>query len=149
MKKQFLYLLILAAVIVSLTSSCTPQKRLNRLVALHPELATTDTIRIRDTTIIPETRIDTSFNQDRLKDTVILTKEKLTVKIHQVLDTVYVEADHAADTVVVEKEVVVERVVRDDGKQYHFLENNSIKTHVVIALVFVLLCISIVIINKQ
>ncbi|MDD2635757.1 MAG: hypothetical protein PHW82_09690, partial [Bacteroidales bacterium] len=111
MKKQFLYLLILAAVIVSLTSSCTPQKRLNRLVALHPELVQTDTIRIRDTTIIPETRIDTSFNQDRLKDTVIITKEKLTVKIHQVLDTVYVEAEREADTVVVVKEVAVERVV--------------------------------------
>ena len=61
----------------------------------------------------------------------------------------YVEAEHAADTVVVEREVVVERVVRDDGKQNHFLENLSIKTHVVIALVFVLLYISIVSINKQ
>jgi hypothetical protein len=122
MKKQFLYLLILAAVIVSLTSSCTPQKRLNRLVALHPELATTDTIRIRDTTIIPETRIDTSFNQDRLKDTVIITKEKLTVKIHQVLDSVYVEAEHAADTVIVEKEVVVEKVV------HQIKENDNIQS---------------------
>ena len=97
---------------------CSPQKRLNRLVALHPELVQADTIHIRYTTIIPETRIDTSFNQDRLKDTVIITKEKLTVKIHQVLDIVYVEAEQEADTVVVEKEVVVEKInVKDNASK--------------------------------
>ena len=94
---------------------CSPQKRLNRLVALNPELVQTDTIHIRDTTIIRETRIDTSFNQNQLTDTVIITKEKLTVKIHQILATVYVEAEHAADTVVVDKEVVVEKVVMKDN----------------------------------
>jgi len=141
MKKQFLYLLILAAVIVSLTSSCTPQKRLNRLVALHPELATTDTIRIRDTTIIPETRIDTSFNQDRLKDTVIITKEKLTVKIHQVLDTVYVEAEHAADTVVVEREVVVEKVVLQQSSQSSIEKLWAEDWHYILFFVFCLVVI--------
>ncbi|MBN2779191.1 MAG: hypothetical protein JXR36_16280 [Bacteroidales bacterium] len=95
-----------------------PTKALNRLVALHPELLQADTIHIRDTTIISETRIDTSFNQNRIKDTVIITKEKLTVKIHQVLDNGYVEADHAADTVVVEREVVVEKInVKDNASK--------------------------------
>jgi hypothetical protein len=91
--------------------SCSPQKRLNRLVALHPELSTTDTIRIRDTTIIPETRIDTAFNDSMLDDTVIFTKEKLTVKLHRMRDSVYMEAEYGGDTVVIEREVPVERVV--------------------------------------
>ena len=147
MKKQFLYLLILAAVIVSLTSSCTPQKRLNRLVALHPELATTDTIRIRDTTIIPETRIDTSFNQNQLTDTVIITKEKLTVKIHQILDTVYVEAEHETDTVVVEREVVVEKVVvknnapKSKNGAFDFLDLYNYRILILIGLGFLFLLV--------
>jgi hypothetical protein len=91
--------------------SCTPQKRLNRLIALHPELKTTDTIRIQDTTIIPATRIDTSFHESKLNDTVIITKEKLKLKLHRIHDTVYVEAVREADTLVVVKEVAVERVV--------------------------------------
>jgi hypothetical protein len=91
--------------------SCTPQKRLNRLIALHPELKTTDTIRIQDTTIIPATRIDTAFHESKLNDTVIITKEKLKLKLHRIHDTVYVEAEREADTVIVVKEVAVERVV--------------------------------------
>ena len=61
--------------------------------------------------IIPETRIDTSFHESKLNDTVIITKEKLKLKLHRIHDTVYVEAEREADTVVVEKEVAVERVV--------------------------------------
>jgi hypothetical protein len=91
--------------------SCTPQKRLNRLIAFHPELKTTDTIRIQDTTIIPATRIDTSFHESKLNDTVIINKEKLKLKLHCIHDTVYVEAEREADTVVIEKEVAVEKVV--------------------------------------
>jgi hypothetical protein len=102
-------LLIISAAIFLF--SCTPQKRLNRLIALHPELKTIDTIRIQDTTIIPATRIDTSFYEGKLNDTVIITKEKLKLKLHRIHDTVYVEAEREADTVVVVKEVAVERVV--------------------------------------
>lgn len=97
--------------------SCTPQKRLNRLIALHSELKTTDTIRIQDTTIIPATRIDTSFHESKLNDTVIITKEKLKLKLHRIHDTVYVEAEREADTVVVEKEVAVERIVLQQNSQ--------------------------------
>jgi len=71
----------------------------------------TDTIRIQDTTIIPATRIDTSFHESKLNDTVIITKEKLKLKLHRIHDTVYVEAERVADTVVVVKEVAVEKVV--------------------------------------
>jgi len=102
------YIVVIAVIVTAL--SCTPQKRLNRLVALHPELVKNDTIHIVDTTIIPEIRIDTAFHESLLKDTVIITKEKLTVKIHQVHDTVYLEAENAADTVIIEKFIPVEKL---------------------------------------
>ncbi|MEJ5266548.1 MAG: hypothetical protein WHW07_01910 [Bacteroidales bacterium] len=108
--------------------SCTPQKRLSRLIALHPELKTTDTIRIQDTTIIPATRIDTSFHESKLNDTVIIIKEKLKLKLHRIHDTIYVEAEREADTVVVKKEVVVERVVLQQNSQssiYKFWTENK------------------------
>jgi len=97
--------------------SCSPQKRLNRLVALHPELSTTDTIHIRDTTIIPETRIDTAFNDSMMDDTVIFTKEKLTVKLHRMRDSVYMEAEYGGDTVVIEKEIPVDRIILKENPE--------------------------------
>lgn len=100
--------LILATIILS---SCSPEYRLHRLVALHPELVKNDTIRIQDTTFLPELRIDTVVHESRLRDTVTITKEKLTVKIHQVRDTVYIEAHQDPDTVIITKEIPIEKVI--------------------------------------
>ena len=53
-----------------------------------------------------------------LQDTVIITKEKLRVQIHRIKDTVYIEAEQQADTVIVHKEIPVEKIVyqKPDGK---------------------------------
>ena len=53
-----------------------------------------------------------------LHDTVTITKEKLRVQIHRIKDTVYIEAEQQADTVIVHKEVPVEKIVyqKPDGK---------------------------------
>ncbi|HNQ67843.1 MAG TPA: hypothetical protein PKN32_05660 [Bacteroidales bacterium] len=114
--KKITYLLIIVSASI-LLFSCSPQKRLNRLVALHPELSTTDTIHIRDTTIIPETRIDTAFNDSMMDDTVIFTKEKLTVKLHRMRDSVYMEAEYGGDTVVIEKEIPVDRIILKENPE--------------------------------
>jgi len=82
-----------------------------QILALHPELVQNDTIRIQDTTIIPGVKIDTLVLFSQLKDTITITKKKLQVKLFAVNDTVYLWAEQKGDTVVVEKEVVVERVV--------------------------------------
>ena len=109
-KNKLLCLLIVAM----LFSSCSAEKRLHRLVALHPELVTKDTIRIQDTTLIPEVRIDTLVHYSRLKDTVTIEKEKLTVRIHQVRDTVYIEAVQKQDTIVHVKEIPVEKIIHEN-----------------------------------
>ncbi|MDD2636774.1 MAG: hypothetical protein PHW82_14880 [Bacteroidales bacterium] len=68
-------------------------------------------LKIENTTLLPEIRIDTVIHVNKLRDTVTITKEKLTVRIHQVLDTVYIEAEREADTVIIEKEIPVDRIV--------------------------------------
>jgi len=98
-------------VIAMLFSSCSAEKRLHRLVALHPELVTKDTIRIQDTTLIPELRIDTLVHYSRLQDTITIEKEKLMVRIHQVRDTVYIQAVQKEDTVIHSKEIPVDKVI--------------------------------------
>lgn len=54
-----------------------------------------------------------------LDDTVIFTKEKLTVKLHRMRDSVYVEAEYGADTVVIEREVPVERIIYRTAERRH------------------------------
>jgi PBP1b-binding outer membrane lipoprotein LpoB len=105
--KNYIIILLIALTL----GACSPQKRLHRLVALHPELVQNDTIHIIDTTIIPEVRIDTMIHTDQLRDTVIITKENIRVKIHQVNDTVYIEAERESDTVILHKEIPIEKIV--------------------------------------
>jgi len=57
--------------------SCSPQKRLHRLVKKHPELTRVDTIKIQDTIIVPGIKTDTVFSSSLLNDTVTITKENL------------------------------------------------------------------------
>jgi len=112
--KNYIIILLIALIL----GACSPQKRLHRLVALHPELVQNDTIKINDTTFIPSVQIDTLVHVNTLHDTVTITKEKLRVQIHRIKDTVYIEAEQQADTVIVHKEVPVEKIVyqKPDGK---------------------------------
>jgi hypothetical protein len=58
--------------------SCSPQKRLSRLVKKHPELVKTDTAYVWDSVLIEGTRIDTMY-QSRL-DTLVIERNNLTIK---------------------------------------------------------------------
>ncbi|GHT78442.1 hypothetical protein FACS189464_1910 [Bacteroidia bacterium] len=46
-------------------SGCSPQKRLQRLVAKHPELLTMDTVHFRKTLIVPERTVTMTAPADR------------------------------------------------------------------------------------
>ena len=108
--KNLISLSILFAVI-TITFSCTPQKRLSRLVALHPELTIADTIKINDTVITTKTRIDTAIHHSIIKDTITIEKEKLRLQIIEIRDTIYIQVEHDADTIIIEKEIPVERII--------------------------------------
>ncbi|MFH2143028.1 MAG: hypothetical protein ABIJ97_11430 [Bacteroidota bacterium] len=115
---RHLFLLLFLLIMALLFSNCSPQKRLNRMIRKHPELVQKDTIRFTDTTIIPEVRIDTAFHYESLKDTVFITKEKLTVRIHQLRDTIYIEAHQEQDTVVITREIPVERIIHSKTESW-------------------------------
>ncbi len=84
--------------------SCTPQRRLERLLKKHPELTNVDTVVIRDTIriTVPKVRIDTVVNIEELWDTVYLEKDQLTVKVwRDRYNKVYIQGQ--CDTVFIEK----------------------------------------------
>ena len=97
--KRLIYILLLITLIIS----CTPQRRLERLLRKHPELTSIDSITIHDTirVTVPEVHLDTVVTLQQLYDTVYLEQEQLKIKVwmdryHKVYiqgkcDTVYID----------------------------------------------------------
>lgn len=97
--KRLIYIIALITLIIS----CTPQRRLERLLRKHPELTSIDSITIHDTirVTVPEVHLDTVVTLQQLYDTVYLEQEQLKVKVwmdryHKVYiqgkcDTVYID----------------------------------------------------------
>lgn len=103
--------LIIITLSILLLASCSPQRRLHRLVSKHPELSRTDTINIQDTVIVPGVKVDTIFHSSLLKDTITITKEKLKIRLIEVNDTIYLDAKVEPDTVILTKEILVDRII--------------------------------------
>lgn len=102
------------AFILALTS-CSPISRFTRLIEKHPYLLTTDTLVIHDTVkvqvpkVVHDTIVNEHFFTEITRDTLILQKERLTVKIfHDTIEkNVFIQGE--CDTITVEK--IVERKV--------------------------------------
>lgn len=109
--KDFLKLLTWGVVLIFITAlvSCSPQRRFTRLIEKHPELIHTDTIIRIDTVkvVVPKVEKDTAFLEKYLRDTVVIEKERLKVKLWKVYDTIKVQAECAADTIEVVREVEI------------------------------------------
>jgi len=96
--------------------ACTPQRRFTRLIDKYPHLLTTDTLVIHDTVkvtvpkIIHDTIINEHFFHEITRDTLVLQKERLTVKIFHdtIKKNVFIQGE--CDTITVEK--IVERGLR-------------------------------------
>ena len=99
-----------------LLASCSPIKRHARLVKKYPFVHKTDTVILRDTLsiIIPKVQKDTVMLLDSfivaLKDTIVIEKDKLKVRITQVHDSIYIDAK--CDTVYLDKIVEIEVPVK-------------------------------------
>lgn len=96
-------------VIILLLASCTPQKRLDRLIRRHPELVRVDSVKIVDTVITQEVSVDTMRVMNTY-DTFIVSRDRLTVQVIRHQDSIYVFGKCAADTVVIERNVPVKVV---------------------------------------
>ena len=107
--------IIFYLLLTSLVLSCTPQRRFTRLINKHPHLLTIDTLTIHDTVkvevpkVVHDTLISQHFFTQITRDTLVLQKERLTVKIFHdtIKQNVYIRGE--CDTITVEK--IVERKI--------------------------------------
>jgi len=104
-----LWSLVVAIIGMFLFACKTPQQRLDKLVSKNPHLVRIDTVKITDTltVMVPGIRADTAAPMAALRDTIILKKEHLTVKVYEYRDSIFIEAqtDTVYKTVVREIEV--------------------------------------------
>ena len=101
------------ALLILFLSSCSPQKRLQRLLKKNPQLIELDTIRVIDTVIIDNYTYDTITNIHLHDSTTVINNEKVILKYFYDTLTreIWHEVECLGDTVVKEKVVQVEKVV--------------------------------------
>ncbi len=101
---------ILFILFLCLIVSCSPSYRLNRLLALHPELKIPDTLFIRDSLIVPQVQVDTMFDFKTIRDTVIIQKDRLQIKLRRIHDTLFLTGKCKGDTVYINRKIPVEKI---------------------------------------
>lgn len=102
--------LIKTSLLMLLLSSCSAQWHLKTAIKKDPLILEKDTVVVVDTLVTaPVTVRDTVRLSNR--DTVTITKDKLTVRLVRSFDTIAIEAECASDTIVRTIEVPYEKVV--------------------------------------
>ena len=107
MLKSVVYLLLLLTI-----TSCSPKMRFTKLIEKYPYLLTSDTIIIHDTVkvevprVVYDTIINEHFFTEITRDTLILQKERLTIKIfHDTISkNIYINGE--CDTITIEKVII-------------------------------------------
>jgi len=96
-------------VLILILISCSPIKRHQRLVNKYPFVHTTDSVRLIDTIRLTTNKVvsDTVVHKSLLYDTIILTKDNLSVKVLKIRDSIYIEGE--CDTILIDK--IIERKV--------------------------------------
>jgi hypothetical protein len=107
-------------ILLAILFSCSPQKRLNRLLKKHPELIQTDTIWQTDTLIVEAVKIDTTFKFKH--DTITIVEDRLTVKtFYNYHDsTIYISAKCKSDTIIREIPVQVQTISAKPTTDWNF-----------------------------
>jgi len=101
---------ILFILFLCLIVSCSPSYRLNRLLALHPELKIPDTLFIRDSLIVPQVQVDTILDFKTIRDTVIIQKDRQQIKLHRIHDTLFLSGKCKGDTVYITRKIPIEKI---------------------------------------
>ena len=110
--------------------SCSPQKRLNRLVKKYPDLLSNDTIRVIDTLVIPTIQIDTTtiFIPHKTVEVINNEKVRLQYRYDTITREIYHEVECKGDTLVREILVPVEK--------YNITNDYSFVKWIVVLLIF-------------
>ena len=113
------YLILILSVLII---SCTPQKKLARLVKKHPELVSTETIYKSDTTITEKIKTDSFFVSHQLTDTFTVVKDNIKYRIIKSFDTIRINIEVPADTII--KEIpITQNVVQPIEQKRSVLKN--------------------------
>lgn len=111
--RLILFIALICMLILSF-SSCSAKWHIKRAIKKDPTILQADTVTIRDTVFLAEIRHDTAFLMQNDVDTFVIEKERLKVEIRRYYDTLKVNAECAADTVV--------RVVKVQYKKVEYKE---------------------------
>ena len=122
--------------------ACSPIKRHSRLVRKYPFVHTTDSVKLIDTIRVTTNKVvsDTVVHESLLFDTIILTKDNLSVKVVKIRDSVYINGE--CDTIFIDK--VIERNI--PVKYYE--TKNEINLSLLIWLISLALLIVFYVLNK-
>lgn len=122
--------------------ACSPIKRHSRLVRKYPFVHTTDSVKLIDTIRVTTNKVvsDTIVHESLLFDTIILTKDNLSVKVLKIRDSVYINGE--CDTIFIDK--VIERKI--PVKYYE--TKNEINLSLLIWLISLALLIVFYVLNK-
>ncbi len=121
--------------------SCSPEKRLSRLVKHHPELMKQDTIKYLDTFIKPEFCFDTAYLLNEKTDTITITKDRIITTIIHKNDSVYITQKIPGDTSVRELKIPYTPIINQTG---HNLWNYVTWIFVGVSLLLIILLIFII-----
>jgi hypothetical protein len=93
--------------IIFIFISCSPIQRHARIVKKFPYVHRVDSVKLIDTIRINTNKVisDTVVHEKYLLDTIVLTKDNLTVKVLRFRDSIYINGE--CDTIFVEK--IIER----------------------------------------
>ena len=110
--------------------SCSPQKRLNRLVKKYPDLLSNDTIRVIDTLVIPTIQIDTTtiFIPHKTVEVINNEKVRLQYRYDTITNHIYHEVECKGDTLIRDVIVPVEK--------YNITNDYSFVKWIVVLLIF-------------
>lgn len=128
--------------LILLLISCSPIKRHSRLVKKYPFVHTTDSVKLIDTIRLTTNKVvsDTVVHESLLFDTIIVTKDNLTVKVVKIKDSIYINGK--CDTIFIDK--VVERNI----PVRYYKEKNKINLTLLIWLISLVLVIIFYVLNK-
>ena len=134
-KKSISQILIICFLI-----SCSPQKRLNRLVKKYPQLTQLDTIRIIDTIVIDNYNYDTVETVNYHDTTIIVNNER--VEARYFYDTLRQEIFHEitckSDTIIQDRFIPVEKVIIQEQKTWQKYKPMAIFSIVIILILVIL-----------
>lgn len=122
--------------------SCSPIKRHQRLVRKYPFVHTVDSVKLIDTIRLTTNKVisDTVIHESLLFDTIILTKDNLSIRVLKIRDSIYINGQ--CDTIFIDK--IIERTI--PVKYYE--TKNKINTSLLIWLISLALLIVFYVLNK-